>query len=310
MHQFRPAQALMVFLFILALGGSFSSADAQVVYSEYTEGNVSFDYVQWPFGGLEGDFFADGPVWQTDLSFPDDQTSGCGGGISGAVGDTTRALAIGLADNPNGTRDVTVIFVTFPEGPAIGDYPVDIETMSAAFLWVDQVANLTIPEEGDDYQLWFDSLEANHKFGSSSGTIHVTAVGEDGFTGTFDGMMGDPDTFTLLTITNGVFDVNFIPVAAVPQAQAPGNLAAAPNPFNPQTTIKLSLEQSGAVSISVFDLAGHRVASLHQGLLDQGDHQWVWNGMNDAGIKQSGGVYFCRAEGNGWQTATKLVLVP
>ncbi len=310
MHQSRPTCHLMALLFLFSAITTFTTAGAQTIYSEYDEGTLSFDYIQWPFGGLEGDILSDGPIWNDDLTFPEGQTSGSGGGISGAVGDITQALAIGLIQNSNGTQDVAVVFVSFPDGPAIGNYTVDIETMTAGFLWINEVSNLTIPEQGDDYQLWFDNLEANHKFGSTSGTISVTAVSEDGFVGTFDGLMGDPDTFTILTITNGTFDVNDVLVSAVPQAQAPASLAAAPNPFNPQTTVKLSLDQSDAVSVNIFDLAGRRVAVLHNGLLDQGDHQWVWNGLNDAGIKQSGGVYFCRAEGNGWQTATKLVLVP
>ncbi len=310
MQKYSLTHRLMAILFLFATFAAFTPAAAQSIYSEYDAGTISFDYLQWPFGGLEGSFLSDGPIWNDDLSFPEGQTSGSAGGISGAVGDTTQAIAIGLIDNSNGTQDVAVIFVTFPEGPAIGSYTVDTETMTAGFLWIDQVSNLTIPAEGDDYQLWFDNLQANHKFGSTSGTIQVTAVSEDGFTGTLDGMMGDPDNFTIVTISNGVFDVVDVPLSAVPQAQAPARLAAAPNPFNPQTTVKLSLDQSGAVSVNIFDLAGRRIAVLHHGLLDQGDHQWVWNGMNDVGIKQSGGVYFCRAQGNGWQTANKLVLVP
>ncbi len=287
-----------------------NSSMAETIYSEYDEGTLGFHYNQWPFGGIEGDVVSDGPMWLEDLSFPEGQTSGSSGGIAGDVGDTTRAVVIGLIDNPDGTQDATVLYVTFPEGPAVGDYAVDTETMMAAFVYVQQATDLTIPDQGDDYQLWFDNLDAVHKFGSTNGTIHVTEVSEEGFAGTFDGMMGDPDTYTIITITEGIFAVTGDPLSGVPMAQAPASLAAAPNPFNPQTTVKLTLDRAGAVDVTVFDLAGHRVTSLHRGLLDEGTHQWVWSGLNDAGIKQSGGVYFCRAEGRGWQTATKLVLVP
>lgn len=298
------------FLFLMVATLAFSAAGAQTIMGQYGEGSITFDYEQWPFGGLEGTFLADGPVWNEDLTFPEGQTSGCGGGITGAVGDTTRTVAIGAIDNPDGNQDVVLLFVTFPEGPAVGSYPVDLDNMTVGFGWIDDVANLTIPEEGDDYQLWFDSLEAEHKFVSTSGTFEVTAVDADNFTGTFTGLMGEPEDFIILDITGGEFDLTSVVPVPVPAAKAPAQLAAAPNPFNPQTTVKLSLDRAGSVVVGVFDLAGRRVADLHYGLLDEGDHQWVWNGMNDSGVPQSGGVYFCRAEGQGWSTSTKLVLVP
>jgi len=301
----RPVSLLLM---TLVLG--FSVAGAQTIYEEYEEGIVTFDYEQWPWGGMEGTYLTNGPVWNEDLSFPEGQDSGCGGGVSGAVGDTTRAIAIGAIDNLDGSRDVAVVFVTFPTGPAVGSYTVDAVTMTAGFVWIDDVTNLTMPEEGDDYQLWFNGLEANHKFGSTSGTIYVTAVGTDGFAGSFSGLAGDPDDYTILDITNGQFEVLNNAAAPVPQAMASIKLAASPNPFNPQTTVKLSLDQDGPVVVDVFDLAGRRVAGLHNGLLGQGEHQWIWSGMDNAGVRQSAGVYFCRAQGHGWVVSTKLVLVP
>lgn len=306
----RRHQSFLVFLLIVIMGTAFSTAGAQTIYEEYEEGTVTFGYDEWPWGGMSGTFQADGPVWNEDLTFPEGQDTGCGGGLSGAVGDTTQAIAIAAVDNANGSRDVAVVFVTFLNGPATGSYPVDTETMNAGFVWINEVVNLTMPEEGDDYQLWFDNLEATHKFGSTSGTINVTMVGDDGFAGTFSGMVGDPDDYTLLEIENGVFEVLNVAMAAVPQVQTAARMVAAPNPFNPQTTVKLSVDHAGSVVVGVFDVAGRKVANLHNGLLDQGDHQWIWNGMNQAGVPQSGGVYFCRAEGQGWSTSTKLVLVP
>lgn len=306
----RQLRQLIVLLCLGSVVLALSPALAQDIYEEYELGSISFDYVQWPFGGLEGSFLADGRVWQDDLTFPPGQTNGCGGGISGTVADTTQAIAIGAIDNQDGSLDVAVVFVSFPNGPAIGDYTVDTENMTAGFLWVDDVTNLTMPEEGADYQLWFDNLEANHKFGSTSGTIHVTGVSTDGFSGTFDGMVGDPDDYTILTISNGQFDVQNDPLATVPAALIPARLAAAPNPFNPQTTVKLSLDRTESVAVGVYDLAGRQVTVLHRGLLEQGNHQWVWNGQNAFGVPQSGGLYFCRAQGAGWSTSTKLVLVP
>ncbi len=297
-------------LVLLVITSSFATSTAQLLEEQFEAGSVSFDYVQWPFGGMEGSFQVEGPVWDENFNFPEGFTSGCGGGINGAVNDTTRAMAMALTNNPDGTQDFFALLVTFPEGPTLGSFPVDAETMTNGFLWIDDATNLTIPDQVDDIQAWLDGIQANHKFGSSSGTIVVTEVSEAGFSGTFNGTIGDPADFTVLTVTNGQFALQDVAVASVPRTPNMARLGAAPNPFNPQTTLKLKLEKSGSVVVSIFDLAGHRVTVLHQGLLDQGDHQWVWNGLDQAGVPQSGGIYFCRAAGKGWQTSTKLVLVP
>ncbi|HKI83023.1 MAG TPA: hypothetical protein VKA63_01705, partial [Candidatus Krumholzibacteria bacterium] len=44
-----------------------------------------------------------------------------------------------------------------------------------------------------------------------------------------------------------------------------------PNPFNPSTSIEFSLNQAQSVELSVFDMAGRRVATLLKGTLGAGD---------------------------------------
>ncbi|MFC1570097.1 PKD domain-containing protein, partial [bacterium] len=51
-----------------------------------------------------------------------------------------------------------------------------------------------------------------------------------------------------------------------------------PNPFNPSTQISFDLPQSEQVKISVFDLRGHRIVVLKDGLCSTGQHSVVWNG--------------------------------
>jgi hypothetical protein len=65
----------------------------------------------------------------------------------------------------------------------------------------------------------------------------------------------------------------------------------APNPFNPTTRIAFTLDRPGAVDVSVFDVAGRRVATLYQGHLEAGDHQLTWNGTTDGGQPAPSGQY-------------------
>ena len=64
-----------------------------------------------------------------------------------------------------------------------------------------------------------------------------------------------------------------------------------PNPFNPLTRIDFALDQPGSVDISVFDISGRRIASLHHGNLGVGNHHVTWNGMTDSGLPAAAGQY-------------------
>ncbi len=62
-----------------------------------------------------------------------------------------------------------------------------------------------------------------------------------------------------------------------------------PNPFNPHTTISFTLFQASLITLKVFDLLGHEVATLAHGEKAPGRHAIRW----DASGKPSG-VYFYR----------------
>lgn len=76
-----------------------------------------------------------------------------------------------------------------------------------------------------------------------------------------------------------------------------------PNPFNPVTSIRFSLPQSGPVSLKVYDILGKETATLVEGGLDAGTYTVQWNGSGS-----SSGVYFCRIIANGYSETKKLVL--
>ncbi|MEN8008037.1 MAG: FlgD immunoglobulin-like domain containing protein [Candidatus Krumholzibacteriota bacterium] len=64
-----------------------------------------------------------------------------------------------------------------------------------------------------------------------------------------------------------------------------------PNPFNPLTRIDFALDRPGMVDISVFDIAGRRIASLHHGELGAGEHHVTWDGKTNSGTPVSAGQY-------------------
>jgi hypothetical protein len=76
-----------------------------------------------------------------------------------------------------------------------------------------------------------------------------------------------------------------------------------PNPFNPITTIKYSLDGSFFVKLSVFNLFGQELEVLFEGRQSKGLYEFVFNGE-----LLPGGVYFVRLQMNGRTEARKMIL--
>jgi subtilisin family serine protease len=67
-----------------------------------------------------------------------------------------------------------------------------------------------------------------------------------------------------------------------------------PNPFNPRTTIRFSLETAGPVHLAIYDASGHLVRVLADRELDAGQQSAEWDGRNLKGQPMPSGVYFVR----------------
>ncbi len=112
---------------------------------------------------------------------------------------------------------------------------------------------------------------------------------------------------------------NLAGVKLIPPAQSviaslggPVSLAlseARPNPANRVTQFGLTLDRPSTVAVSIYDLSGRLVSTLHRGLLGAGSHSFTWNGASDDGRPAAGGVYFYRASTEGAIASRKLVLL-
>ncbi|MEZ4651285.1 MAG: FlgD immunoglobulin-like domain containing protein [Candidatus Eisenbacteria bacterium] len=72
-----------------------------------------------------------------------------------------------------------------------------------------------------------------------------------------------------------------------------------PNPFNPHTSIRFQLANSGPAELAVFDVSGRKVRTLVKGNLDAGDHAVTWDGMDEAGRPLASGVYWTQLTADG-----------
>ena len=88
-----------------------------------------------------------------------------------------------------------------------------------------------------------------------------------------------------------------------------GLRGAQPNPFNPMTTVFFTVASPQHVTLSVFDMSGHRVAELANGVFAAGEHPVQWNGKDADGRDVSSGPYLIYMESETRTYSSKLMLV-
>tara|TARA_B100000959_G_C14593955_1_gene465230 strand:- start:120 stop:629 length:510 start_codon:yes stop_codon:yes gene_type:complete len=120
-----------------------------------------------------------------------------------------------------------------------------------------------------------------------------------------------PETDKLFSF-NGEFQISEIIVANtqyevsvdLPLATSFSLRDAYPNPFNPTTTLKLEMPLSGEMNVEVYNLLGQSVATLASGYMDAGKYNLTWDASN-----ASSGMYFVKAQANGFTKTQKLMLI-
>lgn len=119
--------------------------------------------------------------------------------------------------------------------------------------------------------------------------------------------------------TDGLFTTNSDPVpghylsmnadaiTSVKTAPRPSAMTLSqnyPNPFNPSTTIRFTTSKRSSTSLKVYDLLGSEVATIHQGMLDAGEHTVLF----DASALRSG-VYVYRLDAEGKSISRRMVVM-
>lgn len=82
-----------------------------------------------------------------------------------------------------------------------------------------------------------------------------------------------------------------------------------PNPFNPSTTIKYQLPNSGDISLVIYNLLGQQIRTLVKESMDAGFHSVVWDGKNELGHQVASGVYIYRLHTGDFSTARRMMLL-
>ncbi|MFC1511757.1 FlgD immunoglobulin-like domain containing protein [Candidatus Latescibacterota bacterium] len=82
-----------------------------------------------------------------------------------------------------------------------------------------------------------------------------------------------------------------------------------PNPFNPSTSIEVSVPHDGTGELAIYTITGQRVRTLLDGGLHEGTHLFKWDGLDDDGAPVSSGVYLVRFRVGDMTSVRRVTLV-
>ncbi|TKJ42436.1 hypothetical protein CEE37_01780 [candidate division LCP-89 bacterium B3_LCP] len=116
----------------------------------------------------------------------------------------------------------------------------------------------------------------------------------------------DPDS-TIADIGAFYFDQSGTGIAKVDEQILPETFSLSPpfpNPFNPQTTIRFGLPVASQVNLTIYNLAGRKVATIVDGFRVAGYHEVIFNAT-----QLSSGLYFYRIQAGNFTDVKKMILV-
>jgi hypothetical protein len=82
-----------------------------------------------------------------------------------------------------------------------------------------------------------------------------------------------------------------------------------PNPFRTETEIYYQLSQPGVVTIAIYNISGQCIKTLTKENKKAGSYSIRWDGCNQDGKRESGGVYFCRMKVGEYTSVQKIVML-
>jgi hypothetical protein len=86
-----------------------------------------------------------------------------------------------------------------------------------------------------------------------------------------------------------------------------------PNPFNPETWIPYQLASDANVTISIYNIKGEKIRTLHIGYQRAGSYMTqkqaaYWDGRDDEGSKVASAIHFYTIQAGNYTATKKMVI--
>lgn len=175
-----------------------------------------------------------------------------------------------------------------------GDLPLIITDTAWNSSWLEIIDPQTTVAHGDSIQ----AVAMFDPEGLPEGVYHDTVTMGSNAP---DSPHNMPVTLTYGSDISGVD--NEIP-ASITQA-----MSNHPNPFNPRTVLKFSTSSSDKIALDIYDLQGRLVRTLVAGPLTPGNHEVLWDGIDNSGMPIASGQYFARLQDGSAQAVTRKLLL-
>jgi len=170
------------------------------------------------------------------------------------------------------------------------------------------------------------SPDGTHLFAAGAGGVYLSDDNGDNWTSVGTGlttgvrslaMSADGSTLLAGTSSFGVWSRPLAEMLDTPSGAEewttglPNGIALRanhPNPFRDGTTIHYVLSQAMSARLVVYDVAGHAVRTLVNGMQAAGEQRVTWDGRNENRARVGRGVYLYRLEAGGTSRTRKMIL--
>ena len=222
--------------------------------------------------------------------------------VNHILGDALEGCALGAGDM-NGDEEINVLDIVSIVNVILGgrsdnatSATMNIEgnTVSLSGNGFIGAVQMTLSHGADfSIELTSDAMVADYRTNDNTTTLIVVVPGSDEiFTAT-----GNFEVVEVIAANSDGYVPTSTPVSF--------SLSDAyPNPFNPSTSLNLTMPSEGFVSVKAYNLVGQVVGVIAEGSMDAGSHTMTWDASN-----LSSGVYLITAEYAGSVATQKVMLM-
>jgi hypothetical protein len=124
--------------------------------------------------------------------------------------------------------------------------------------------------------------------------------------------------YVVTTLNNGEYirryrsHFTILPGSGIPAQTLPADFhlyPVAPNPFNPDTRIRFELPEPAHIRLTIVNQQGQTIRILWEGIKPGGEHQVIWNGLDDQNLSVPSGIYLLKLQSENRLLTRKMALI-